>query len=267
MKQDPRFMRSRSGVVRSGRKRKRGFRIIAAVGILLLFAGIGMSVLAYQFFTSPDRFVARTLVVEGAVFADPEAIRLRVREILGGNMLMVDLADLCDIVEELPWVETVAARKVLPDTLVLDVTESVPRAYAIVDGQINLVDSSGEVVDLLRPEHPYVGLPAITGLENQSEAAVAERILFGTIILEDIRVNRPDWHGRISEVDVSDPAAATVLLRDVAAPVVIGRGDPIVRLGKFFLIEAVLKERYDTVEHYDTRFDRRLIVKPVGQEQ
>ena len=39
------------------------------------------------------------------------------------------------------------------------------------------------------------------------------------------------------------------------------------RLGKFFLIEAALKERYDTVEHYDTRFDRRLIVKPVVQEQ
>ena len=267
MKQDPRFMRSRSGAIRSGRKRKRGFRIIAAVGILLLFAGVGMSVLAYQFFTSPDRFVARTLVVEGAVFADPETIRVRVREILGGNMLMVDLADLCDVVEDLPWVETVAARKVLPDTLVLDVSESMPRAYAVIDGSIYLVDSSGELIDSLRPEHPYVGLPAITGLEGQSEAAVAERILFGTSILEDIRVNRPDWHERISEVDVSDPAVAAVLLRDVSAPVLIGRGDPIVRLGKFFLIEAVLKERYDTVEHYDARFDRRLIVKPVGQEQ
>jgi hypothetical protein len=254
-------------VVRSGRKRKRGFRIIAVLGIFLLFAGVGMTVLAYQYFTSPDRFVARTLVVENSVFADPEAIRLRVREILGGNMLMVDLPELCDMVEDLPWVEDVAARKVLPDTLVLDVTESIPRAYAVIDGKLNLVDSKGEIIDLLRPEHPFVGLPAITGLEDKSQAAIAERLIFGMRILEDIRVNRPDWHERISEIDVSDPAAAAVLLRDASAPVVIGRGDPIVRLGKFFLIEAVLKERYDTVEHYDTRFDRRLIVKPVGQEQ
>lgn len=262
---DPRFLRSTVAVHRSGARRSG--RAVAAIAIMILFAGIGAAILGYLYFTAPSQFVVRTLVINGAVFADEAAIRAAVLEKTGGNMLLVDLLEVCRAVDAVPWVEKTAARKVLPDTLQLDIVERRPSAYVVIGEEIWLADAGGTIIDRLKPEHPFIGLPLIRGLDALTEAERPARLSRGVALLAELEQDHPDWYTRISDIDCADPAALRITIAGARAPVIVGDENPIAGLAKYFMIEGTLQGRYDTVEHFDARFTRRLYVKTPGKNQ
>jgi cell division septal protein FtsQ len=238
--------------------------VVFALGFVLLIAGAGLTYLTINYITGPGQFVARNLVINNTVFADNEQIQTAVVETCGGNMLMVDLAEVCKAVERIPWVSEVKAAKILPDTLQLDIIESVPKAFAIIDSVMYLVDERGRIIDRLQPEYPYTDLPVICGLDGLDEEILSDRLSLGSNVLRDIMMHRPDWHQRISDVDVSDPKALSITLRGIEGPIITGDRNILTRLAKYFLIEASLQQRYDSVLYFDARYDRRLFVKTAG---
>jgi len=263
---DPHFLRPGRGVERGSLRRKRRYRLVVAAGVLLLAAAVVLSLMAYSFVTNPRQFTVSRILVEGAEFADRELVEATVRELTGGNVLMVDLREVCAAVERLPWVRRAQARKVLPDTLQLTLDERLPTAYVLLGGEIFLTDGTGTVIDRLRPEHPFIGLPVIRGVDGLPEAELQERLRLATAMLDELRRQRPAWYDRVSEIEVAEPRRLSVLLGDRTAPIIVGDRDAVARLGKYFSIEAELDRRYDSPEYIDVRYERRLYIKPGGEE-
>lgn len=269
MSLDPRFLRPSRGVERSGVQRSRKYRLVVAAVVVLMAAAVGFSVLAYRFITHPDRFRVREIIVQGAEFSDVEEVKAEVLELTNSNVLLVDLDEVCRRIEQLPWIETAKARKVLPDSLQLSLVERVPTVLVLMDGddQIHLADNTGLMIDKLRPEHPFTNLPIVRGVAQLSIGETSELASIAASLLEELKRQRPDWHDRISEVNVYQPDRLYVILNDSNTPILVGDKDLTERLGKYFSIEASLKQRYDNPEYIDVRFDRRLYVKPASGER
>lgn len=171
MSSDPRFMRNRPELPRSSRKKKNTRLMLAFLGILVV-AIIAASYFTWVHFTSPEQFVVSQLIVNGVTFADLDQIRSQVGETAKTNMLFLDLQVVCRAVEQVPWVKKATARKVLPETLHLEIVEARPLAFTILEKDLYLVDAEGELIDYLRTEHPFSDMPIINGISGLEEKEV-----------------------------------------------------------------------------------------------
>ena len=264
MSSDPKFLRNRPELPRSARKKKNARVMLAFLGILIAIVAAA-SWFTWVHFTSPDQFVVTKLVVNGVTFADLEQIRVEVGENAKTNMLFLNLQDVCREVEQVPWVKSATARKVLPDTLHLEIVEARPLAFAILEKDLYLVDAEGELIDYLRTEHPFADMPVINGLSGLEEKGIYARLESGARLLKSIKSYKPSWFNRISQVNLSKADAVEVFLRDGRAPLIITEKSALSQLQKYFLIEAKLNERYDAIDYIDARFKRRVFVKATGK--
>lgn len=264
MSSDPHFMRNKPELPRSSRKKKSVRVMFAFLGILVLVIAAA-TYFTWVHFTSPQQFVISRLVVNGVTFADLEQIRTEVGESAKTNMLFLDLQEICKAVEQVPWVKKASARKVLPDTLHLEITEARPLAFAILEKDLYLVDAEGELIDYLRTEHPFADMPVINGLSGLEEKGIYARLAAGAKLLKEIKSFKPSWFARISQINLSRPEAVELFLEDGLAPLMITEKSAISQLQKYFLIEPTLVQRYDAIDYIDARFNRRLFVKATGK--
>jgi cell division septal protein FtsQ len=76
-------------------------------------------------------------------------------------------------------------------------------------------------------------------------------------------LSRRDIADRISEVDVTDPYSAAVILEGDPAVIKLGREDFLERLQSYLELSATLRERVPNIDYVDLRFDQRVYVRPV----
>lgn len=107
--------------------------------------------------------------VEGRKHTPVAALRKALGVERGAPILFVDLAAARERLLSLPWVSDVSVERVLPDTVVIHLTERRPVALWQQDGRFALIDGSGHVIqrDGLGP---FSNLLVIVG----DEAAAAE---------------------------------------------------------------------------------------------
>jgi cell division protein FtsQ len=166
-----------------------------------------------------------------------------------------------------PWVADAAIRRVLPGTIAVSVSEREPMGIARLRDDLYLVDQRGTIVDQFGPNYAEFDLPMIDGLVSvpgeaatlidESRAALAARLL-ATL------ATRPDLAKRISQVDVSDPRDAVVILKGDTAFVRLGDDAFVERLQSYIELAPTLRERVDEIDYVDLRFDERIYVKPVA---
>ena len=77
MSLDPRFHRPDRGVERSGVQRRRRYRLVLALGVVIAAAAVIFTVVAYQFLTHPDRFVRIADMSDFGVTAACERAQVR----------------------------------------------------------------------------------------------------------------------------------------------------------------------------------------------
>lgn len=114
--------------------------------------------------------------------------------IYGHNILLVDIAMLRADLESLPWVRSAAIRRLLPDTLLLEIVEREPFAlWRDGPGSVELIDRSGEVIEVADLE-PFSRLPVVSGNGARTRAAD----LFAALMEE------ADLARRVSGVELVD---------------------------------------------------------------
>ena len=87
-------------------------------------------------------FPVREITVRGKLaHTTPDQIAQAARGHIDGNFFAVDLAELRDALQQLPWVRSVSVRRLWPDRLEVRLEEHVPFAHWGADA---LVDSDGE---------------------------------------------------------------------------------------------------------------------------
>jgi len=206
------------------------------VGESLLF--IVLLVLAgYVLFRSP-LFAVRKLEVTGTRLLQPSQIRALAGINPGENIFQVNLDQARQKIALLPLVKSVVLRRILPSTVVIQVTERTPVALLDEDGQFGEVDRDGYY---LQPGNvATTGLPVITGVPAVLPAP-GYKVVAPSLkpVLAFVAGLPPGLPPMLSEVHVGKDGQV-VLTTLYGVPVLIG--EPTDPAGKGALLLAILQQ-------------------------
>ena len=215
-----------------------------------------------------------SMAVAGAAFLGPEAVRtneafelveidVRGNEIvltedilqasaleLGRNITTLDLVQVADDIQKLPWVESVRLRRSLPDRLTVTVVERTP-TLMLADGQLWFVDGKGEVFKTVEANE-WTDLPVVTGMTLDERGVDPDgckrRLQRALVLVEAFDASRNLDAGDIGELRVVDEHHAEVRLADNGAAVHLDIDDAELGLGRLdTLIERDLVDLDDVV--------------------
>ena len=234
-----------------------GAVLIAAIG----YGGYRGAVL---FDRSALFHVSRITVRGNSRLSVGEVIAL-VEGLKGRNILTVDLAQWRQRLLQSSWVEEATVRRMLPSTIEVVITERRPLGISRLADDLYLVDSHGVVIDQYGPAYADIDLPIIRALADPAHgdrlAVDPERAELAARLLSSL--SRRDIADRISEVDVSEPHDAAVILKGDTAVIKLGHEDFLERLQSYLELSSALRERIPDIDYVDLRFDRRVYVRPV----
>jgi len=259
---DKRFRRSD---LRPARRRRLG-QVAWRIGRWLaggLAAGLAVWWAAASVLGSPLLRVNH-LVVRGNTRLSVGEVEALVDGIRGEHIFSVDFEHYRRRLMDSPWVQSVSLWRVLPSTVELRVVERSPMVIARVGQQLYLVDDQGVIIDAYGPQYRDFDLPVVDGLVSSRARDGAlvepERLRLVTELVRAIGV-QPDLRDRLSQVDVSDPHDAVVLLDDDAAFLHVGDARFVERLKSYLELAPTLRERLADIDYVDLRFDERIYVR------
>jgi cell division septal protein FtsQ len=164
-----------------------------------------------------------------------------------------------------PWIESAALRRLVPSTVEVVIRERHPLALARLGGNLYLIDDEGLVIDEYGPNYAQLDLPIVDGLTSgpptngptidPTRAYLAARVVAAL-------GPRPDLLQRVSQLDVSNPHDAVVLLDQDPAFVHVGEDEFLERLQAYLDLSDALRARVPEIEYADLRFADRVYVRP-----
>jgi cell division protein FtsQ len=200
------------------------------------------------------RFAISEVNATGAVNTSQAEIDRVLESYIGVNLFRLDIESLKRDLLTLSWVGSVAIEKELPGSLTVHLTERVPVAIVTDGRNLRYADASGAVFALVDPRFGSMDLPLVAG--------AGDREVIGCIkMLERLRAESPELHGRISEISPADGGTWKAWDRELATEVFIGEQPA----GKWRALHAIAaREGYGpgTIEYADLRFEDRVIVRP-----
>ena len=183
----------------------------------------------------------------------------------GLNTMTVDLEEWRLKVLESPWVEAVVIRRVLPGAVDVSIVERRPMGVGRIGSALYLIDARGAVIDEYGPNHGEFDLPLIDGLAvgrsssargpvvDEGRAALAGRLMAAL-------QGRPDLAERVSQIDVSNPRDAVVILKGDTVMIRVGTDQFVERLQAYLDIAPTLRGQMPQIDYVDVRFGERVYV-------
>jgi cell division protein FtsQ len=185
----------------------------------------------------------------------------------GRNILSVRLDDWRQRVLACPWVEQATVHRSLPSTIEVAVVERYPIATARLGEELYLVDDQGAVIDEYGPRYADLDLPILDGLGpvlGKQPDLDAKRAQLAARLLAAVH-GKPELERRISQLDVSDPHDAVVIVDGDTAKVRLGEEQFLERLQAYVDLAPTLKERVPEIDYVDLRFGERVYVGSQAQ--
>jgi cell division protein FtsQ len=249
---------------RAKREKRSGLRrafMVIQIGAAVCAALVGAYLLTERF-AIPNRFRIASIEVKGNKFLSEGEVREMLGPAMGGNLISADLEGLRSNLAASPWVGGAVVRRKLPDTLLVDVTERFPVALAETD-QLYVMDSSGELIDLLGPRTAGFDLPIIRGLGGVSVEVRQDRARRANTLLEDLG----DLSSEVSEISVDRSGDLMVVLRGDGSVLKLAEPPYRKRVLSFLALRQKLKERCPDAEYFDLRFKDRIYAKPASRDE
>ena len=143
-------------------------------------------------------------------------------EDIGRNIFFVPLSERRKQLEQIPWVRQATVMRLLPDQIRIAVVEREPVAFVRQGQLIGLVDANGVVLtmpaaDMARRHYSF---PVVTGIDpgeplpsRKARMAVYKRLL------AELDSGSQQLSGQISEIDLTDPEDARVLMPEQGADI------------------------------------------------
>jgi cell division septal protein FtsQ len=271
------YMRRQSGrAVRKSKKQSRWWAFALRVTVyglgLLIAAAIGLSVYQYLFYS--HSFDLQHLVFSGNRFSNLENLRSTLELGFSKNLLSVNLTQLRKVIEADPWVLHTRIRRVLPDTLKIDIEERKPVALAAIRDTIYITDSEGTLLDRYSAKYGKLDLPLLKGLEGDvgKPAGDADRRRMAIFLkaMQELDSENDQYTRQISEADAADDQNLVVVPMDDTVRIQLGHQDFLKRFRTH--MERLnyyreMKDRYGDIESIDLRYDKQIIYQPVTGSQ
>ncbi len=268
--ESPYLRRQKSVPVRRSRISRRVRIALFVVAVLLPvgFVGYGIATFALtsSFFVLSS---ADNIVVTGNNFVSRDEVLgalglpLTGHVNSGTNVFHMSLDGERRSVETLPWVRTAAVTRILPNALLVHVTERIPVAYTSVGGRISLVDADGMLLD--KPENGVFDFPVVYGLENipgldDRRARLALYMEF----MRELGTEAPRAGWLISEVYLADAEDLKALLIQGQQTVQVhfGQRDFAERFQRFLNLLPEIRQSNDKIDSVDLRYRNQVIVDP-----
>ena len=260
---DKGFRRAHVKPVRKWSRRRQGWR---AIRILALLAAVGYGGYRAVHLVDGAAFLhVNRIAVRGNHRLSTGEVMALVADLKGRHILRTDLGLWRARLLQSSWVRDATVRRILPSTVEVVVTERRPLGIGGVGGLLYLVDSEGAIIDEYGPAYGDLDLPIVRGFvgrdvengraANAARAALAARVLSA--------FSRREVAESVSEIDVSDPNGASVILKGDTALVKLGREDFLERLQSYLELAPALRVQVPEIDYVDLRFDRRVYVRAV----
>ena len=263
---DKRFRRAHIKLARKRRAWKSRCRRVARISVML-------TLVVYAGYRATDLMLnASVLAIDRLEVRGNE--RLSTGEVIaligglrGQNILTADLEAWRLRLIASPWVKDAALRKVVPSTVEIVVSERTPIGLGRIEERLYLVDGRGTLIDEHGPQYAEFDLPIVDGLaesvDNGRPTVDARRARLAVRVIEDVGEN-PRLARRISQIDVSDPYDAVVILDGDPALLHLGDEQFLERLQSYIEMIATLRARVPDIDYVDLRFGERVYVRPAG---
>jgi cell division protein FtsQ len=187
-------------------------------------------------------------------------------EDVGRNIFFVPLNQRRRQLEKIPWIEKATVMRVLPDELRISLVERQPVAFVRHGQQIGLVDANGVLLQMSpssMARHHY-SFPVITGIDagdplpsRKARMAVYERLI------RDLDSTGKHLSQQISEIDLTDPEDARVLMPEQGSDILAHFGDDqfLARYERYKAHIAEWRQQYPRLASVDLRYDQQVVLE------
>jgi cell division protein FtsQ len=187
-------------------------------------------------------------------------------EDIGRNVFFVPLNERRKELEAIPWIQQATVMRLLPDQIRVDIVERKPVAFTRHGQQIGLVDSSGVLLDMApaaMAAHHY-SFPVLTGIDAGDKPASRQaRMAVYQRMMSDLDSNGPRNSEQLSEIDLTDPEDARVLMPEQGADILAHFGEDhfLERYQRYKSHIAEWRQQYPNLSEVDLRYERQVVLE------
>jgi cell division protein FtsQ len=190
-------------------------------------------------------------------------------EDIGRNIFFVPLNQRRKQLEKIPWVQSASVMRVLPDQLRISVVERTPVAFVRHGQQIGLVDANGVLLSMSAAsmsKHHY-SFPVVTGIDPGDPLASrkARMAVYGRLV-GDLDSTGQRLSEQISEIDLTDPEDARVMMPEPGADILAHFGDDqfLTRYQRYKAHIAEWRQQYPKLASADLRYEQQVVLEMAG---
>jgi cell division protein FtsQ len=248
--------------------------LLAAGAVLVLSSLIASGVMLKKYLGRDSRFrIAGAGNVQAAGLAQVTRADLLpvFGEDIGRNIFFVPLSERRKQLEQIPWVQSATVMRLLPDQLRVNIVERQPVAFVRQGQHIGLVDASGILLSMpaaAMAQHHY-SFPVVTGIESGDTAASRkERMAVYERMIGELDANKQNLSDQISEIDLTDPEDARILMPEQGADILAHMGDDhfLDRYQRYKTHIAEWRQQYPKLAAVDLRYDEQVVLKMSGPD-
>ncbi len=187
-------------------------------------------------------------------------------EDIGRNIFFVPLSQRRKQLEKIPWVQHATVMRLLPDQLRISVVERKPVAFVRQGQQIGLVDAEGTLLSMpaaTMTRHHY-SFPVVAGIDaNDAPASRRARMAVYTRLVNDLDSTGQHLSEQISEIDLTDPEDARVVMPEQGADILAHFGDDqfLARYQRYKAHIGEWRQQYPKLMAVDLRYDQQVVLK------
>jgi len=197
----------------------------------------------------------------------------QVMQVLGGdigrNVFFIPLDQRKKQLEEIPWVESAAVMRLLPNRLKVEIKERTPVAFVQVGSHVALIDSYGVVMDLPPGGARKYSFPVLVGMAPSEPLSTraARMKIYGELVRE-LDEGGAHHSQDLSDVDLIDPEDVKVTVSDPAGNVLVhlGGANFADRFKRYKANVQEWRQQFSKLDSVDLRYDGQVIVNPDAPE-
>jgi cell division protein FtsQ len=245
-------------------------RIFVALGLLMVLGGLTASALIFRASLERDaRFrIAGSGNIQATGLAEVSRFEMLpvFGEDIGRNVFFVPLDLRRKQLEAIPWIDRATVMRLLPDQIRIDVVERKPVAFTRQGQQIGLVDPNGVLLSMpasAMAQHHY-SFPVVTGIDRGDPAASRRaRMAVYLRMMSDLDSTGQHYSEQISEIDLTDPEDARVLMPEQGADILAHFGEDhfLERYQRYKAHIAEWRQQYPHLAAVDLRYDQQVVLQ------
>lgn len=265
------FLRAqkRVPVRRGGLPKKTATRLRLVLLILVTLSVVGgVAYYIYHYGTHSWRFRVESsdsIEVSGAQHVTRSQIVQIFAPDLSRNIFFVPLADRKRQIEDIPWVESAAVMRYLPNRISVRLAERKPVAYVQVGSRVELIDANGVVMSKPANISEAYSFPVLIGMgESEPLSTRSARMKLYLQLMHELDGGGSRYSQDVNEVDLSDPEDLKITVADPAGAVLIhlGSANFLERYKIYVAHVQEWRQQFPKLNSVDLRYERQVIVNP-----